>query len=129
MKTTKAVRSRHPHKCAANRVIVQQDRGAVLVGVGWGVSGFGIGELQIRHCLGPINVTDLGRGSVSRVPQPYPLASRSLDIEAVLEAWNFCPYRGRAGGGGHHGMAAEGRAPCRQSMPEDFTACSGKRLV
>lgn len=62
-------------------------------GLGWGVSGLGIGVLQIRHCLGPINVTDLGRGSVSRVPQPYPLVSRSLDIEAVLEAWNFCPYR------------------------------------
>lgn len=45
------------------------------------------------------------------MPQPYPLVSRYLGLEAVWEAWNFCPYRGEGWGivntGGLHCLFGE----------------------
>lgn len=83
-------------------------------GVGWGVSNPEDRSIADGALFGAYIPYGPWQGQcISRVLQPYPTVSRSLDIKAVLEARNFCPYRG--GGVGRARQTID-RAPCRPSQ-------------
>lgn len=90
----------------------------------WSLS---IGVLQIGRCLEPMNVTDLGRGSVSLVclsPIRWSAAPRISRL-----SWRRGTFVQCRGGEAGHGSREARRLAARQSMPEDFNAYSGKLLV
>jgi hypothetical protein len=71
LRTMKAVRSRHPLKMCSNRSEYTAGPGAVLgeavKGVPFLSRRWYVADHPGRHCLEPIDVIDLGRGSVSLV--------------------------------------------------------------
>lgn len=127
LRAAKAVRSRHPTNVQGQQSDYAAGPGGRIGGVGvrCGVClVLGIGAFQIAHCLEPMNVADLGRGSVSLVClSPIRWSAAPWISRLSWRRGTFVHTRGEGEG------EPICRAPCRQSMPEDFNAYSGKLLV